>query len=453
MADQTGGAAADSTAAPLPHRRPRVREVSSRFMSPLTQSNSTPIPSDFPRSKSAHRRRPSNKTDENLIPDSINRMLDNSSAGAPSTVQSKEKRDCRDNKHSEARAISSRSDTPIPIGAERIVPSRYRQVSNTIHRSNSLSSSSNVCSAAVTSAARLLQEATSDSCNSPVSKQGSSSSCPNSPLCDQPSVPDAAGNSSKVIGDCMRSLNFSSFAKMGGGVSRPPQNPSTCMRSGFDSRKSGKLSNHHEDSHSLKMLSNYYLQWRFANAKAEASINAQKQEAERKIWSLGVEISDMRDRVKNKQNELAVLRRVQTFTAVVEAQMPYLDEWSTLEEDYSNSLSGTTNALLSSSVRIPVNGGVRADTLELKEALNSALKVVDWIGTHIQRFIVKAGKMDTLISELARMVGGEKARINECGDLLSKIYSSQVKECSLRGTLIQWHHYNHHQHHKTEPMS
>lgn len=39
--------------------------------------------------------------------------------------------------------------------------------------------------------------------------------------------------------------------------------------------------------------------------------------------------------------------------------MPYLDEWSTLEEDYSNSLSGTSNALLSSSVRLPVSGEVR----------------------------------------------------------------------------------------------
>lgn len=34
--------------------------------------------------------------------------------------------------------------------------------------------------------------------------------------------------------------------------------------------------------------------------------------------------------------------------------------------------------------------------------------------------------MDTSVSELARMVGGEKALIEVCGDLLSKTYSSQV---------------------------
>lgn len=329
MADQTGGAAADSMvvppAPPLPHRRPRVREVSSRFMSPLVQSNSTPgptpYPSDFPRSKSVHRRQ-SSKTDENLIPESNRGGLDKPSAAAISTVQRKqhqqrvkqhikENGESKDHQHSEVR-VSSRPDTPIAIGTDRVVPSRYRQVSNSIYRSNSLNSSSNGCSA-VTAAARLLQEATSDvekklsristsslddsdSCST-TSNQGSSS-CPNSPLCVpvtklrsvtdvRSSMPDVDKwlsdrnfeNSSKVMGDCARSLNFSSSVKMGGGVSRPPH-PSSCIRSGLDPRKGRKVPNQQEDVHYLKMLSNHCLQWRFANAKAEASIHAQKQEAE-----------------------------------------------------------------------------------------------------------------------------------------------------------------------------
>lgn len=291
MADQAGGAAADSTAAPpappLPHRRPRVREVSSRFMSPLIQSNSTPPSSDFPRSKSVNRRQPS-KTDENLNPDP-NHSSDKSSAAAVSTVQRKQHHQQikRHNKEN-----SDPRDTPIAMGTERVVPSRYRQVSNSIYRSNSLTSSSNGCST-VTAAAMLLQEATSrlddlETCSTSVSNQGSSS-CPNSPLCVsnnlvRSSMSDvdkwlSEKNSENSNKDCMRSLNFSSSVKMGGGVSRPPQH-SACVRSGFDVRKGRKLSNHQEDVHSLKILSNYYLQWRFANAKAEASVHAKKYEAE-----------------------------------------------------------------------------------------------------------------------------------------------------------------------------
>ncbi|KAL0398936.1 UNVERIFIED_CONTAM: QWRF motif-containing protein 6 [Sesamum radiatum] len=461
MADQTGEAAAQSMAAPpappLPHRRPRVREVSSRFMSPLIQSNSTPIPtpnpSDFPRSKSAHRRQPS-KTDENQIPEP-NRSLDKASALAVATVLRKqhqqrvkyvrENTESRDHQHSDVK-ILSRPDTPIAIGTDRVIPSRYRRVPNSISRSNSLNSSSNECSA-VTAAARLLQEATSDvekklsrmststrddsdSFSDASSIQGSSS-CPNSPLCVpvnkvrsvadvRSSMPDvdkwladnSSDNSRMVSGDCARSLNFSSSLKMGGGFSRPPH-PSSCIRSGLDARKGRKVSNHQEDAHSLKMLSNHYLQWRFANAKAEASVHAQKQEAE----------------------------------------MPYLDEWSALEEDYSNYLTGTTNALLSSSARLPVSGEVRVDAAQLGEALRAALKVVELISSNIQRFTGKAEEMDISISELARTVGGERALSEECGYLLSKTYSSQAQECSLRGALMQLHCSKPHQPRRSEATS
>lgn len=334
MTDQTGGTAVDATAVPPapppPHRRPRVREVSSRFMSPLVQSNSTPAPtpnpSDFPRTKSVHRRHPS-KTDENIIPEPCRGGFDKSSA-AISTVQRKQhqqrgKQHSKENgdiHHSEVR-VSSRPDTPIAIGTDRVVPSRYRQQSSSVYRSNPLNRSSSGCSA-VSEAARLLQEATSDeekklsristssvddsdSCST-TSNLGSSS-CPNSPICVpitklrcatdvRSSMPDVEKwltdrnfeNSSK---DCARSLNFSSFTKPGGGgVSRPPH-PSSCIRAAVDSRKGRKVSNHQEDVHSLKMLVNHLLQWRFSNAKAQASMEAQKQEAEVCCYFLSIDLA------------------------------------------------------------------------------------------------------------------------------------------------------------------
>lgn len=89
--------------------------------------------------------------------------------------------------------------------------------------------------------------------------------------------------------------------------------------------------------------------------------------------------------------------------------MPYLDEWSTMEEDYTTYLSGITNALLSSSARLPVSGEVRADIEELQNAMSLAYKVVESTGSRIQIFMEKAEEMDGSISELARMVGRERA--------------------------------------------
>lgn len=59
---------------------------------------------------------------------------------------------------------------------------------------------------------------------------------------------------------------------------------------------------------------------------------------------------------------------------------------------------------------------------------------------------MQAEETEHLISELARVTGGEKALIAECGDLLSMTYNSQVEECSLRGQLIQFYRSRHNQH-------
>ncbi|XP_027339672.1 protein ENDOSPERM DEFECTIVE 1-like [Abrus precatorius] len=86
-----------------------------------------------------------------------------------------------------------------------------------------------------------------------------------------------------------------------------------------------------------------------------------------------------------------------------------------------------------------MSGNVRVDVKELGEALNSALTMMETMISNIQRFMPKAEETDISISELARVAGGERALIGECGYLLSKTYKSQVEECSLRGQLIQLH--------------
>ncbi|XP_073058784.1 LOW QUALITY PROTEIN: protein ENDOSPERM DEFECTIVE 1-like [Primulina eburnea] len=473
------GSIGEPPAPPPTQRRPRVREVSSRFMSPLVQPNSSPNHRDQPRSKSVQRRR----TDENHIPET-NRSMDKSLGFGVSTFQRKQqpqrvKQQSKENGEDHQLPIfrvSSRPDTPIASGTDRMVQSRYRQVFNSVNRSNSSNGSSSGGTQPVSAAARLLQEATSDmenklskistsrddsdSCRVTFSDQ-SSSSCPNSPLCVpmsklrsgpdiRSSMPDVdkwtaernPSNAGKIPSDCTRSLNFSSSLKVVGvGTSLPPH-PSFSIKSGLDVRKGKKISNHLEDVHSLKILSNHHLQWRLANAKAEAAIHAQQQEAEKKLYSLGCEISNIREDVQSKCKELEALRGIQTLTSIVEAQMPYLDEWSTTKEDYTTSLSGITNALLSSSARLPISGEVRADIEEIESAMSSAYKVVESIGSRIQRFTEKAEEMDGSISELARMVGGERVHIEECCYLLAKTRKSQVEECSLRGTLIQLHHIN-----------
>lgn len=61
--------------------------------------------------------------------------------------------------------------------------------------------------------------------------------------------------------------------------------------------------------------------------------------------------------------------------------------------------------------------------------MNSVSNIV--YRSYFERFsnkvhLTQAEETEILISELARVTGGEKALIGECGGLLSKTYASQV---------------------------
>ncbi|KAJ6426280.1 hypothetical protein OIU84_026795 [Salix udensis] len=211
------------------------------------------------------------------------------------------------------------------------------------------------------------------------------------------------------------------------------------------SRKTRKVSSQQEDVQSLKLLHNHYLQWRYVNAKAQASAQAQRGETERNLYSLGVKITELYNSVKRKRAELGLLQRLKILWTIVEAQMPYLDEWAAFEMDYSVSLSEAIQALLNASLQVPISGDVRVDIREVGEALSSATKLMDTVAINIESLVPKAEEAEHLISELARVTGGERALIEECGDLLSMTYNSQVEECSLRGQLIQYYQSRHNQ--------
>lgn len=65
-------------------------------------------------------------------------------------------------------------------------------------------------------------------------------------------------------------------------------------------------------------------------------------------------------------------------------------------------------------------------------------------------FLTQAEETENLISELARAIGGERALIEECGNLLSKTYTTQVchtsillicQPCMLGFDFLKFHHW------------
>lgn len=435
-----------------PPRRPRVREVSSRFMSPIASSSSSlsPLPTNKQRSNSVQRQRRNQEADADC---------------SPQRKHHHQRAVIKLFKENEPRSQSHRPDTPTISIINTSSSSKLRMMQQ---RSTS---NINISSAA----AKLLQStgisnSTDSSSSSSSDHDNINPNTKNNNNDVRSSLPDLLrdtdarflaernlnrlnNSNNPCASPCSRSLNlqrsisscdptlFHSLKS----TKLPPVAP--CSKIPNDaSRKTRKVSSHQEDVQSLKLLHNHYLQWRYVNAKAQASAQAQRRETERNLYTLGVKITELYDTVKRKRAEIGLLQRLKILWTIVEAQMPYLDEWAAFEMDYSVSLSEAIQALLNASLQVPISGNVRVDIREVGEALSSATKLMDTVALNIESLMPKAEETEHLISELARVTGGEKALIEECGDLLSMTYNSQVEECSLRGQLIQFYRSRHNQH-------
>ncbi|KAI4303582.1 hypothetical protein MLD38_039191 [Melastoma candidum] len=476
-----------SAAVPPTQRRPMVREVRSRFMSPVVPSSSSL--SKFPLPDSRCRTQPPCSSSQrhrrlDLDPPSENRSHVSRSLETPflATHRRREGNPLKENAGGADNCRIALPDTPaVSSSMDRIVASRYRQTP-----------SQRSVDAGMTPATKLLRSSgmsvsgplawSSDSasrddpdeisvcrsesdlgrpgelglakliidvrCSIPegemlpsvsngflTERNGNCETVPKGPKSPNwrlPNSPFLSGSLERHAPGLAKKTIMSTTA---GKVSLPPVPPGGKML--IDVKKGKKAASHQEDVHILKLLHNHYLQWIFANAKAEAATLSLKEEGERMLFSACAKIGDMHTSVKRKHAELELLRRAANLSAIVESQMPYLEDWSAIKGDYSTSMSETIQALSNVAHQLPISGIAKADVKEVKDALITTAKIMDAVASHVEKFTTKAQQLEVYLSELAKATSGEKVVMEECCGLLSEAYASQVRECSLRSQIIQ----------------
>ncbi|XP_058067713.1 AUGMIN subunit 8 [Magnolia sinica] len=204
-----------------------------------------------------------------------------------------------------------------------------------------------------------------------------------------------------------------------------------------DVRKGKKGASHIEDAHQLRLLYNRYLQWRFVNARADVALSIQKVSAENILYNVWNTTSELRDSVSMKRIDLQQMRQEMKLNTILNGQVTYLDDWASAEREHSSSLSGAIEALEASTLRLPITGGARADIHTVKEAVSSAVDVMQAMGSSICSLLSRVEGVNHLVSELANVAAQERAMLDECGDLLASTAAMQVEESSLRTHLIQ----------------
>lgn len=263
---------------PQHNRRPKTREVSSRFMTPSissTQRRQQRDDSDDENSECSFpigysfQKKPQQQRSVKLFKETTNRVFDN--IPNPNSNSSS---------YHPSKQPSSRPDTPTHTMS---VSSRYRQTPHHQQHHRSINARSSAASKLIQSSGMSSSRGNSNS-RDDIDIHCSTQSLPElrsetgDVLMQQPKVP--TGSVAEKYGNNLsRSVSLSSSGidrvKVGGLPPVPPQ----YVKSAADTRK-GKKGGHQDDVTSLKLLHNRYLQWRFANAKAENAMKVQQKECE-----------------------------------------------------------------------------------------------------------------------------------------------------------------------------
>ncbi|KDO57870.1 hypothetical protein CISIN_1g0070711mg, partial [Citrus sinensis] len=155
------------------------------------------------------------------------------------------------------------------------------------------------------------------------------------------------------------------------------------------------------------------------------------------IWNAWVTISELRNSVTLKRIKLLLVKKKLKLTSILKGQFPYLEEWALLDKDHTNSLLGATEALKASTLRLPVVGKAIADVQNLKDAISSALDVMQAMASSICLLSSKVENMNSLTAELMSVTAKEMALLEQCKDFSSTLSALQIKDCSLRTHIIQ----------------
>ncbi|KAI8554607.1 hypothetical protein RHMOL_Rhmol05G0110800 [Rhododendron molle] len=221
------------------------------------------------------------------------------------------------------------------------------------------------------------------------------------------------------------------------------------------------------DAHLLRLLYNRHLQWRFVNARTEAALLVQRNSAEKNLWNAWITTSDLRDSVTKKRHRLQLLRQKLKLASILKGEVIWLnghqreriateliqdgmeklighrleitclEDWACLDKDHSVSLLGAIEALKASTLRLPVVGGAIADVQSVKDAIGSAVDVMQAMSYSMYSLLMKVEEVNSLVAELVKVISKERALLEQCKDFLSMLAAMQVKYFSLRTQILQ----------------
>ncbi|CAN6282369.1 unnamed protein product [Urochloa humidicola] len=192
-----------------------------------------------------------------------------------------------------------------------------------------------------------------------------------------------------------------------------------------------------EVGHRMRMAQCRLLQWRFANAEADAARKRKQASAELELMGAWASVSEMRGQVARKRVQLEKEKQRIKLNTVLTYQMKDLESWGQVETEHAAALKSTVSCTRAAVCRLPLTNGAKVSLPPLAIILQQALELTLTTKAMTRSFGPMAQDEASVISDLVRVASEEKAMLQECLELLSRVSALQVEEQSLRCHLVQ----------------
>ncbi|XP_061348714.1 QWRF motif-containing protein 3-like [Gastrolobium bilobum] len=233
-------------------------------------------------------------------------------------------------------------------------------------------------------------------------------------------------------------LSFSSL--------RPPhKSVEKILNIGFDlfrTKKSATSSSsmgftNSEAIHKLRLLHNQFIQWRFANARAHAVNHNISLHAENNLIYALDGLTKLQHSVLQKKIQLEREKLEMKLNFVLHSQMKLLETWGIMERQHLAAITSMKECLYTVVCKVPLLEGAKVDIQLASIAQRHASDITSSIKLVLSSFSPSADKTAELLSELAKVVAQEKLLLEEFNDLFRSICVLELKERSLKCSLIQ----------------
>ncbi|CAN1856623.1 QWRF motif-containing protein 7 [Linum perenne] len=163
----------------------------------------------------------------------------------------------------------------------------------------------------------------------------------------------------------------------------------------------------------FRVMNGTLVQWRFANAKAEAAAAAVERVARAKLLHVWVRIADKRKRVTEKRMEIQRMKAGEKLSRMMSWQLSQLTEWGKMEGKNVVAVSRVSRKLAAVSLKVPLSDDVKGEVESIEEALKSAMEVMDGIQEHLSKFFLQLETNLYLLTELTSSVEHQNDRLEE----------------------------------------